>query len=213
MRRTLCAGLMALTATAATASQIAFDDSWTHQKFSLFSGNQYTPRGTALDMVSDASVSLLYRAVPEPFWQVSSASWSWQVSQSVPPTNLALKGGDDRNLAMYFVFLPQAEAERVRGARVTRLLSHDDVRVLVYVWGGDHAPGAFLDSPYLGPRGKTVVLRGSGTGEARERVDLASDFARAFGGQRTALVGLAVSGDSDDTDSRITGRISGLTLQ
>jgi hypothetical protein len=92
-------------------------------------------------------------------------------------------------------------------------LSHEDVRVLVYVWGGDHAPGAFLDSPYLGPRGKTVVLRPAGTGEARERVDLAADFSRAFGGQRTALVGLAVSGDSDDTNTRITGRISGLTLQ
>jgi len=213
MRRTLFAGLMTLTATAAAASQISFDDSWKHQKFSLFSGNDYALRGGALDMVSDASVSLLYRAVPESFWQVSSASWSWQVSQTVPPTDLALKGGDDRNLAMYFVFLPQAEAERARGARVTRLLSHDDVRVLVYVWGGDHAPGAFLDSPYLGPRGKTVVLRPAGTGEARERVDLAADFARAFGGERTALVGLAVSGDSDDTNTRITGRISGLTLQ
>jgi len=213
MRLALLAGLTALAATAATASPIAFDGRWKHQKFSLFSGNDYTPRGTALDVVSDASVSLLYRAVPETAWQAGTASWLWQVSQSVPPTDLALKGGDDRNLAMYFVFLPQAEAERARGARVTRLLSHQDVRVLVYVWGGDHAPGAFLDSPYLGPRGKTVVLRPAGTGEARERVDLAADFSRAFGGQRTALVGLAVSGDSDDTDTRITGRISGLTLQ
>ncbi|SHM00941.1 Protein of unknown function [Roseovarius litoreus] len=213
MRLALSTGVMALAATMASASPIAFDGSWKHQKFSLFSGNDYALRGGALDMVSDASVSLLYRAVPETAWQASNASWLWQVSQSVPPTDLALKGGDDRNLAMYFVFLPQAEAERARGSRVTRLLSHEDVRVLVYVWGGDHAPGAFLDSPYLGPRGKTVVLRPAGTGEARERVDLAADFARAFGGERTALVGLAVSGDSDDTNTRITGRISGLTLQ
>src|SRR6056297_339344 len=213
MRFAILALAATLTATTASASQIPFDGSWKHQKFSLFSGNDYTPRGSALDVSSDASVSLFYRALPETVWRSSGASWDWQVSQSVPPTNLALKGGDDRNLALYFVFLPQAEAERARGARVTRLLSHQDVRVLVYVWGGDHAPGAFLDSPYLGPRGKTVVLRPAGTGEARERVDLAADFSRAFGGQRTALVGLAVSGDSDDTDTRITGRISGLTLQ
>jgi hypothetical protein len=96
---------------------------------------------------------------------------------------------------------------------VTTLLNNDAVRVLVYVWGGSHARGAMLDSPYLGARGKTVVLRGAGTGQAREQVRLDRDYARAFGGDATSLVGLAVSGDSDDTDSRIMAQISGLTLR
>lgn len=213
MRLALLALVTSLVATSVSAAQISFDGGWKHQKFSLFSGNDYTPRGAALDVMSEGSVSLFYRAVPEAFWSSSGASWDWRVSQSVPPTDLAVKGGDDRNLAMYFVFLPQAEAERLSGARVTRLLSHDDVRVLVYVWGGDHARGALLDRPYLGARGKTVVLRPAGTGEARETVDLAADYARAFGGPVTSLVGLAVSGDSDDTDSRISARISGLSLR
>ncbi|WP_315899493.1 MULTISPECIES: DUF3047 domain-containing protein [Roseovarius] len=162
---------------------------------------------------SDGAVSLLYRELPQSAWQASGASWSWQVSQSVPPTDLARKGGDDRNLALYFVFLPEAEAERVQGSRVSRLLSNDAVRVLVYVWGGAHARCAVLNSPYLGARGKTVVLCGAGTGEARESVDLASDYARAFGGKPTSLVGLAVSRDSDDTDSMIQARISGLHMR
>lgn len=213
MRFAILALAATLTATTASASQIPFDGSWKHQKFSLFSGNDYTPRGSALDVSSDASVSLFYRALPETVWRSSGASWDWQVSQSVPPTNLALKGGDDRNLALYFVFLPQAEAERSRGKRVTRLLSSENVRVLVYVWGGAHARGAVLDSPYLGARGKTVVLRGAGTGQARESVDLAADFRRAFGGQATSLVGLAVSGDSDDTDTMIRARISSLIMR
>lgn len=207
------AALSCLSAPAAWSAPVAFDKSWKHQRFSLFSRNEYARRGGALDVTSDGAVSLLYRELPQSAWRASGASWSWQVSQSVPPTDLARKGGDDRNLALYFVFLPEAEAERVAGSRVTELLSNDAVRVLVYVWGGEHARGAVLDSPYLGARGKTVVLRGAGTGEARESVDLAADYARAFGGQATSLVGLAVSGDSDDTDSAIRARIMGLQVR
>jgi hypothetical protein len=43
-------------------------------------------------------------------------------------------------------------------------------------------------------------------------VDLAGDYARAFGGSAGALVGLAVSGDSDDTDSTISAAIANLSL-
>jgi hypothetical protein len=213
MRQFFLAALTSLVASAAAASSITFDGNWKHQKFSLFSGNSYAPKGAALDVASDGSVSLYYRAVPDALWSSSGASWSWEVSQSVPATDLTRKGGDDRNLAMYFVFLPQAEAERLRGKRVTRLLSNEDVRVLVYVWGGSHARGAVLPSPYLGARGKTVVLRGAGTGSAMENVDLAADFRRAFGAAPTALVGLAVSGDSDDTDSMIRARVSSLRVR
>jgi hypothetical protein len=69
-----------------------------------------------------------------------------------------------------------------------------------------------LNSPYLGKRGKTIVLRGSGTGSANESVNLSRDYANAFGGGGAALVGLALSGDSDDTDTRIRASISGLTV-
>jgi hypothetical protein len=203
---------LALFAGPVWANSISFDG-WNHQRFSLFSRNDYAQRGQALDVTSDGSVSLLYRALPQGIWGASRANWSCQVSQSVPATDLRKKGGDDRNLAMYFVFLPEAEAKRLQGTSVTRLLNHDAVRVLVYVWGGDHPRGSVLSSPYLGARGKTVVLRGAGTGQAREAVNLDRDYAQAFGGNAPALVGLAVSGDSDDTDSRIMARLSGLTIR
>ena len=130
----------------------------------------------------------------------------------MPATDLRKKGGDDRNLALYAVFLPEAEAQKIKGAGIRKLLASDAARVLVYVWGGNHQRNAVLSSPYLGARGKTIVLRGSGTGQFSESVDLAGDYARAFRGQRGALVGLAVSADSDDTDSVIDGSISGLRL-
>lgn len=113
MRFAILALAATLTATTASASQIPFDGSWKHQKFSLFSGNDYTPRGSALDVSSDGSVALYYRAVPDALWASSGASWSWEVSHSVPATDLTRKGGDDRNLAMYFVFLPQAEGQHL----------------------------------------------------------------------------------------------------
>jgi hypothetical protein len=136
------------------------------------------------------------------------------VSLSVPATDLTRKGGDDRNAALYFVFLPQAEAQANAGSsNIRRLLANEQARVLVYVWGGAHTRGDVLSSPYLGARGKTVVLRPSGTGQFNETVDLARDFSRAFGGPPGALVGVAVSADSDDTNTMLAGQISSLTLR
>jgi hypothetical protein len=85
--------------------------------------------------------------------------------------------------------------------------------MLVYVWGGDHARGDVLDSPYLEARGKTLILRGAGTGAHTETVDLAADYARIFGGTPQALVGIAVSADSDDTETAIRAQISGMTIR
>lgn len=59
----------------------------------------------------------------------------------MPATDLTQKGGDDRNLAVYFVFLPEAQARELQGASITRLLNEDAIRALVYVWGGDHGRG------------------------------------------------------------------------
>ena len=81
---------------------------------------------------------------------------AWLLTESVPATDLLKKGGDDRNLAMYVVFLPEAEAQKLKGASIRKLLGSNAARVLVYVWGGDHGRGQMLGSPYLGNRGKRL---------------------------------------------------------
>ena len=209
--------LPALLATAlalpAFAAPVSFDNTWKTRRFSLFSSNKYGFGGNSLSIASDGSVSLAYRQVEEPLWGATSARWGWEVSQSVPATDLTQKGGDDRNASLYFVFLPEAEAQALGGrADVRKLLTTQSARVLVYVWGDDKARGSVLPSPYLGPRGKTIVLRDAGTGKFSESVNLAADYKRAFGGAAGALVGLAVSADSDDTDTAIRARITGLSL-
>ncbi|WP_375281366.1 DUF3047 domain-containing protein [Pseudooctadecabacter sp.] len=58
-----------------------------------------------------------------------------------------------------------------------------------------------------------MILRSAGTGSHSESVNLASDFASAFGGQPGALVGIAVSADSDDTGSNIRAQVSNLAVR
>lgn len=206
------AALLSAAPLSVDAQQIRFDNGWQEQRFSMFSSNEFALQGNAMSVRSDGTVSLMWTRVPEALWDSRSARWTWRVSRSVPATDLTKKGGDDRNLSLYFVFLPEAVAQAAKDEGVRALLDNPDARVLMYVWGGNHAPGQILPTPYLGPRGRTVVQRPAGTGEASETIDLARDFREAFGGEPEALVGLAVSADSDDTSTGVTAEISGLSL-
>ncbi len=197
----------------AQAGDIPFDGSWVHQRFSLFSKNTYALKGQRLGVRSDGSVSLIYRRLDPSLWKASAASWSWQVQTSVPATDLARKGGDDRNLSIYAVFLPPAEAERLKKASVRKLLTAKGARVLTYVWGGNYKRRALIKSPYVGEGGASIVLRSSGTGGFNEKVDLRADYKRAFGSGNVVLVGVAVSADSDDTDSKIVASVSNLVVR
>lgn len=205
---------LALAAVPAMAEPIRFTPDWREQSFPRLSANRYAPQGDRLDIASDQGVSVLYTALPEGRWNGRQASWRWQVGESVPPTDLRRKGGDDRNISIYFVFMDAASARRAGpDPRLRSLLGNRNARMLVYTWGGEHARGDVLDSPYLEARGRTLVLRGAGTGTHVETVDLAADYARIFGGAPEALVGLAVSADSDDTETAIRARISDMVIR
>lgn len=200
-----------LAASTATAGPVSFSNGWNEQKLSLFSNNRYS-FGTALSMASDGGVSIAWKRIAQDDWQARTASWTWTVEQSVPATDLRKKGGDDRNISLYFVFVPDDQAAGLQDANMQEMLRNDDVRILLYVWGGNHARGAQFASPYLAGQGVNVVLRQAGTGSFTENVDLEADYGRAFGSQPGSLVGIAVSGDSDDTDTSIRAAIGGMSL-
>lgn len=213
MRFLLSTVLAVSTAVSATAGPVSFASGWQEQRLSLFSSNDYS-FGQNLGLVSDGSVSIAWTRVGRADWGSDGAGWSWTVDQSVPATDLSRKGGDDRNISLYFVFVPESIAPSLEGANIRSLLGNSDVRIMQYAWGGNHARGQVINSPY-GPQGQgvTIALRQAGTGSFSESVDLASDYARAFGGEKGALVGLAVSGDSDDTNSVIRAAIGNLSLR
>ncbi|WP_411958539.1 DUF3047 domain-containing protein [Paracoccus homiensis] len=200
-------------ALAQQATRVGFDSAWRTVNFPRLTPTRYGLGGAALSISGDASSSLIYRPAPQAARSARSASWSWSVEESVPPTDLSRKGGDDRNVSLYFVFLDAKTAAGLSpDTSPQRLLSNRSARTLIYVWGGNHAQGAQLPSPYLRGRGVTIALRPAGTGQARAQVNLARDFANAFGTQPEVLVGLAVSADSDDTDSRLRASLSNLVL-
>ena len=196
----------------ALAEPVAFDGSWREQGFLRLRSNDYAQGGGSLQVVSNGTVSLLWRAVPEALRGATRASWGWAVAEGVPATDLRRKGGDDRNLALYFAWTDAETAARADPNNAARLLRDPATRVLVYVWGDDDARGTLQDSPYL-PGLKTIVLRPASTGQHVERVDLAADYARAFGGRPGVLVGLGVSADADDTGGRIRASVTAPDLR
>ncbi|MEO0918159.1 MAG: DUF3047 domain-containing protein, partial [Pseudomonadota bacterium] len=105
-----------LSAQLAAASQVPFDQAWKEQGFFRFWTNDYSLRGRQLDVVSNGTVSLVWRPVEGELRAATNAMWRWRVTEGVPPTNLTEKGGDDRNLALYFVFVDE-ESARVFGLR------------------------------------------------------------------------------------------------
>jgi hypothetical protein len=210
---TVVACLLATEPNFASAQQVVFGKSWKEQRFSMLTSNDFALNGDSLGVTSDGTVSLLWTSLPETMWDKRQATWEWAVERSVPATDLSRKGGDDRNLSVYFIFLPEDAAKGAQSKGVRALLNNPDARVLMYIWGGAHARGEMLPSPYLGSRGRSIIQRGVGIGTASERVDLARDHRRAFGEEPQSLVGLAVSSDSDDTGTEVVARISRMRIE
>ncbi|RYH02303.1 DUF3047 domain-containing protein [Salipiger sp. IMCC34102] len=212
---TIAATLSATTAaTTAGAEQIGFTD-WTEQRIKLLSSNDYTQGEDTLTFVSDNTISLLWTRLPESLSDATTASWDWAVRQSVPPTDLSVKGGDDRNIAVYFLWVPEDVVPELEEAEIRSLIGRDDVRILQYVWGGNNPVGEPIPSPYGNPEtGVTIPLRQADTGSESVTVDLIADFARAFGDREPgSLIGMAVSGDSDGTESLIEAEVSAVVVE
>lgn len=164
------------------------------------------------EVSTDASAGLLWRPIDGPLRQARIASWRWTVTEGVPPTDLTQRGSDDRALGVYFVFGTAADASKTPLA----LLGSPTVTTLVYVFGGDKPRGSVVPSPHMGARGKFLALRPADAQKGvwfDETVDLAEDYARAFGTLPPLLLAVAISSDSDDTGHRNRARLGGLTLE
>ena len=204
----LLAALAALIPVAdSNAQQVLFDKSWKEQGFPRLKKNTYRLNGDSVEILSDDAISILFRRLPESFWNGRKASWQWTVRQGVAPTNLKARGGEDRNVSIYFLFLPREIAERLRNRSMARIFDNKHRRMIQYMHGGAHDPGERFYSPYGGKSGLNVVLRTS-LGTHREEVDLESDYVAAFGFQPEVLIGIGLSADSDDTDGMVRATVS-----
>lgn len=123
--------------TGAAAEIVPFDGTWKEQGFLRLFSNEYVQNGRSVDVVSDGTVSLLWRPVEGARSDSTRASWVWNVTEGVIPTDLTRKGGDDRNLAVYFVFVDADRATALDGKNARRVLREESAKAIIYVWGGD----------------------------------------------------------------------------
>jgi hypothetical protein len=158
---------------------------------------------------AERAVGFLARAFEAP---PGPLAWRWRVDAAPPPTDLGRRGGDDRPLALHLLFADPASGPMAALRRAMRgaLLPEGAAgKALTYVWGGA-LPGGPFPNPYAPREGALVVLRGA---EAplgtwfEERVDVARDFARAFGGEAPPLTHIAISADTDDAGGVALARI------
>jgi hypothetical protein len=208
----------------ALAGPVSFGPSLSGQGWKPLTFRSLTPMGFAAEGASQLTirgqkaVSVIWRSLDEESWPLTAARWRWRVNSGPPATDLSRKGGDDRAIALYFVFARDAAAANAaRGAQsLTSAMWWSSGAALVYVWGGSGARNAMLASPHMGSSGKLVLRVPGGVADGKwltERADLAADFRRAFGRDPGPLVGIAVSADSDDTGASIDAAIDGLRLE
>jgi hypothetical protein len=212
------AALLALSAPVAALGPVAFGpdlaaNGWDEITFRGRTPAEFSADGASgLRVETESGVSVLWRALPPAFGPATTAGWRWRVDAGVAATDLGSRGGDDRSLALYFVFAddPGSVRETPRTLRAAMRRG----RALIYVWGGDAPRGSVIASPSMLGRGQMLIARTDPTGGWQsETVDLAGDFRRVFGREPGPLMGIGVSADSDDTAGRTDARIEGLTLR
>jgi hypothetical protein len=176
----------------------------------------------AVRIVADNAASMLTTVLRFEITRFRCLAWRWRVDEStIPPTNLARRGEDDRNLivSVGFAYVPEQLSlmERLRYG-VAKLNAGREIpaRVLLYVWGGRHAKDTMIESPYMEGAGFIKVLQPSpgpiGAWQDAE-IDLVADYEQAFAAAPSDIVEIAIGANSDDTQMRSAGRIADLTLK
>jgi hypothetical protein len=206
-------GAYAVLPSVAHANTVAFDTQWDHLTFRRLSPNRFELRESTLTVISEGTSSILYRILPPTLRGQTSASWTWEVESSAPPSDLSQIGNDDRNLGVFFVSMPEQDAAGVReGTSISRLLRNRSARVLMYTWGGNQPPGTVVPSPHAPDRLRNLITRRPETGRFSETVDLTRDFPRVFNTPLERLVAVAVSSNSENTPTRVVAHVRNLTL-
>ena len=160
---------------------------------------------SALEVKSDASMSLLGRPLEVDLQRTPVLCWRWRVDAPLQSADLTQRSGDDYAARLY-VSLALPDAEKSLGLRaqlgIARSIWGPSVpdAAINYVWDnrqpvGTERPNAYTD------RTTMVVLR-SGAADAggwvQERRNVGRDVARLYGASARP-VQLAVTADTDNT--------------
>lgn len=184
---------------------------WPPAKFNLVAKE-------TIEVTTDDSTSLIWREIPEPDRHKPNLSWSWRVTENMAPTDISVKGGDDRPLALHVWF--EDDPDQVgffEGIKFDILEAIFGIpisgKVLTYVWGGTNERGHRQENPHVGDGSEMIVLRPGTTPEGQwfeEKVNVIADFERAFGYLPVSHKIIALAADSEDTDASSVAHIKEL---
>jgi len=172
----------------------------------------------AVEARVDKSMSVLVRPIRIDLAKTPVLCWRWLVSGPVRNADMTKKSGDDYAARVYVAFdVPDSalSGSTKFKLRMARGLFGKDLpdAAVVYVWDNRNPVGTARKSSYT-DRSQLIVAE---TGGARagswvsERVDLASDYAKAFRNQPGTPTQIAVAADGDNTKS--SGRAAFADIQ
>lgn len=199
----------------------AIDPLLVERGWTLFENSRWKPARFeataegAIRVTTDNSTALIWRNLQDDVKQRRYLSWRWRVDAAMPATDIRVKGGDDRPIALHVWFEdPPGRTSFFGSIRNTVIEALFGIpvsgRVITYVWGGTGKPGDAQTNPHIGDDGWMIVRR---TGPAQpgkwleERVDLAADFRRGFGEAPYAARMIAIAADSEDTQTASTALV------
>jgi len=207
-----------LTAPPAQANQTsgpAIDPRLVERGWTLFERSEWKParfeaaENDGIRVTTNNSTALIWRRLDDAVKQRRHLSWQWRVDAAMPPTDIRVKGGDDRPIALHVWFEDPPGRKSFFGSirnTVIEALFGIPVsgRVITYVWGGTGKPGDAQINPHIGDDSWMIVRRAGGAQPGKwiaERVDLAADFRRGFGEEMPAARMIAIAADSEDTQT------------
>ena len=115
-------------------------------------------------------------------------SWRWRVDRMPQRADISTRSGDDAAARLFVVFRDAADPSIKRK--------------LEYVWDTTHAAGSIIPDPYSADTMKAIVLE-SGSEKlgqwVPEKVNLVSDYQRAFGTKPGRVKTIAFGSNSEET--------------
>ena len=137
--------------------------------------------------------------------------WRWRTERLIQSADLTRKNGDDYPARLYVFFDRRTEDMTLRERTLFRLGQArfgDDLpsAALCYVWDNRQPVDTLQDNVYTGF--VKMIVAASGDAELGRwvafRRDVAADYRRAFGTEPPAIIGVAVSTDTDNTGETAT---------
>jgi hypothetical protein len=194
-------------------------DGWEEITFDGKRPNLYTVCGLGcIQINTNSSVSMLGKSVKVNLDRHQILNWEWKIGKMVAPSDLSVKGKDDRAIAVYVTFPYNPDTATFFERLMRPLLevwrgTDTPSRGISYVWAASGSHGEIIKSPYFGEANVMIVTRNAldaVNNWVMERVDIVADHERAFGFSPSVVAHMLISADSDDTGTENQAYIKGL---